>query len=145
MMDVKINKREYVMLPVLPAESLLVSIRNPGKFLLPLLFLLLFFLGQSPLKVLDHSILLFFWPVTLTLLVVEEERRTDEEEARDTLCLFYLKWQNTNVFTTLTCEDEEGGFLYRTCGSKKGCKSNITEELLVLLFHFFKCQPADLG
>lgn len=76
--DVKINKGEYFMLPLLPAESLLVSIRNPGKFLLPLLFLLLLFLGQSPLKVLDHSILLFFWPVTLTLLVTGEERRTDE-------------------------------------------------------------------
>lgn len=79
------------MLPILPAVSLLVSIRNPGEFLLSLLFLLLLFLGQSPLKVLDHSILLFFWPITLTLLVTGEERRTNEEETGDTLCLFYLK------------------------------------------------------
>lgn len=89
LMDVKVNKGEYVALPVLSSESLLVSIRNAGKFLLSLLFLLLLFLGQSPLKVLDHSILLFFWPVTLTLLVTGEEGRTDEEEARDTLVLFY--------------------------------------------------------
>lgn len=67
-MDIKINKQEYVTLPVLSVESLLVSIRNPSKFFLSLLFLLLLLLGQSPLKVLDHSILLFLWPVTLTLL-----------------------------------------------------------------------------
>lgn len=70
------------MLPVLPGESLLVSIRNPGEFLLSLLFFLLLFLGQSPLKVLDHSIFLFLWPVTLTLLVTGEGR-TDEAAAKD--------------------------------------------------------------
>lgn len=74
-MDIKINKGKYVILPVLPAESLLVSIRNPGEFLLSLLFLLLLFLGQSPLKVLDHSVFLFFWPITLTLLVTGKKNR----------------------------------------------------------------------
>ena len=57
-------------LPVLPVEHLLVSIGDPGKLLLPLLFLLLLLLGQSPLEVLHHSLLL--WPVALTLLVEEE-------------------------------------------------------------------------
>lgn len=57
------------MLPVLPAERLLVSIRDSGELLLPFLFLLLLLLGQSPLEVLDHSILLLLWPITLTLLV----------------------------------------------------------------------------
>lgn len=89
--DMKINKGECVALPILPAESLLVSIRNPGKFLLSLLLLLLLFLGQSPLKVLDDSVLLFLWPVTLTLLVRGEIIRTDEGEAGEELCLFYLK------------------------------------------------------
>lgn len=89
------------MLPVLPAESLLVSIRNPGKFLLSLLFFFLLFLGQSPLKVLDHSILFLFWPITLTLLIIGEERRTDEEEARDTLCSFCLKQKNNDFTITV--------------------------------------------
>lgn len=56
-------------LPVLAVERLLVSVGDPGKLLLPLLLLLLLFLGQSPLEVLDHSILLLLWAVTLTLLV----------------------------------------------------------------------------
>lgn len=86
--DMKINKGECVALPVLPAESLLVSIRNPGKFFLSLLFLLLLFLGQSPLKVLDDSILLFLRPVTLTLLLRGEVIRTGKEEAGEVLCLF---------------------------------------------------------
>lgn len=102
----KDSQRRYVGLPVLSAESLLVSIRNAGKLLLSLLFLLLLFLGQSPLKVLDHSVLLFFWPVTLTLLVTAEEGRADEEEARDTLWDFFL-------------------FLYII-----GCSKTITSSLL---------------
>lgn len=65
------------MLPVLPVERLLVSIRDPGELLLPLLFLLLLLLGQSPLEVLDDSILLLLWPITLALLV-EKGRRVNE-------------------------------------------------------------------
>lgn len=57
------------MLPVLAVERLLVSVGDPGELLLPLLFLLLLLLGQSPLEVLDHAILLLLWAVTLTLLV----------------------------------------------------------------------------
>lgn len=64
-------------LPVLPAERLLVSIRDPGELLLPLLFLLLLLLGQSPLEVLDHSVLLLLWAITLTLLG-ERGRRVNE-------------------------------------------------------------------
>lgn len=75
----KINTGDDVALPVLPAESLLVSIRNPGEFLLSLLFLLLLFLGERPLKVLDHSIFLLLWSVTLTLLLAGEESRTMKE------------------------------------------------------------------
>lgn len=56
-------------LPVLAVERLLVSVRDPGELLLPLLFLLLLLLGQGPLEVLDHSILLLLRAVTLTLLV----------------------------------------------------------------------------
>lgn len=57
------------LLPVLPTECLLVSVGDPRELLLPLLFLLLLLLGQSPLEVLDHSILLLLWTITLTLLV----------------------------------------------------------------------------
>lgn len=64
-------------LPVLPVERLLVSIGDPGELLLPLLFLLLLLLGQSPLEVLDHSILLFLRTITLTLLG-ERGRRVSE-------------------------------------------------------------------
>lgn len=67
-------------LPVLSAERLLVSVGDPGELLLPLLLLLLLLLGQSPLEVLDHSVLLLLRAVTLTLLVergrgVSEGRR----------------------------------------------------------------------
>lgn len=103
----KINKRDYVTLPVLPVESLLVSIRNPGEFLLSLLFLLLLFLGQGPLKVLDHSIFLLLWSVTLTLLLMGEGGRTMREQSRDVLCLFHLK-EHQPV--------EEGGSLCRIHG-----------------------------
>lgn len=56
------------MLPILPVERLLISIRNPGKLFLPLLFLLFLLFGQSPLEVLNYSVLLLFWSITLTLL-----------------------------------------------------------------------------
>lgn len=56
------------MLPILPVECLLISIWNPGKLFLPLFFLLFLLFGQSPLEVLNYSILLLFWSITLTLL-----------------------------------------------------------------------------
>lgn len=64
-------------LPVLPAERLLVSIGDPGGLLFSLLFLFLLLLGQSPFEVLDHSILLLLGPITLTLLV-ERGRRVND-------------------------------------------------------------------
>lgn len=59
-------------LPVLATQCLIVSIRDSGKFLLPLLFLFLLLLGQSPLEVLYHAVLLLLRPVTLTLLEKQE-------------------------------------------------------------------------
>lgn len=140
----KINKRDYATLPVLPAESLLVSIRNPGKFLLSLLFLLLLFLGQGPLKVLDHSIFLLLWSVTLTLLLTGEESRTMKKQSRDILCLFHLKEQKISTFTTNGAV-EEGGSLYRIRGVGNWYEANMTGGYLVLLFHFLTFQMADLG
>ncbi len=64
-------------LPVLSAERLLVSVGDPGELLLPLLLFLLLFLGQCPLEVLDHSILLLLRSITLTLLA-ERGRRVND-------------------------------------------------------------------
>lgn len=61
-------------LPILPTEHLLISIRDPGKLLFPLFLLLLLLLGQRPLEVLDHSVLLLLGPVTLTLLLEKQKR-----------------------------------------------------------------------
>lgn len=104
-----IDGEEKQTLPVLPAESLLVSIGNPGEFLLSLLFLLLLFLGQGPLKVLDDAIFLLLRSVTLTLLLAGEESRTMKKQPRDLLCLFHSKEPKISLFATL----EAGGSLYR--------------------------------
>lgn len=119
LMETETNKRDGVTLPVLPAESLLVSVGNPGEFLLSLLLLLLLFLGQGPLKVLDDSILLPLWAVTLTLLLTGEEGRTVRKQARPT------------VFVTHS--------------AYVGWGTDATAAFLVLFFHFSPCQTADLG
>lgn len=59
-------------LPVLPAECLLISIRDSGKLLFSLLFLLLLLLGQSSFEILNNSILLLLWSITLALLVKKQ-------------------------------------------------------------------------
>lgn len=71
-------------LPVLATQCLIVSIRDSGEFLLPLLFLFLLLLGQSPLEVLYHAILLLLRPVTLTLLE-KQESEAEWETAIDAL------------------------------------------------------------
>lgn len=71
-------------LPVLATQCLIVSIRDSGEFLLPLLFLLLLLLGQSPLEVLYHTVLLLLGPITLTLLE-KQESEAEWETAIDAL------------------------------------------------------------
>lgn len=66
------------MLPILPVERLLISIRNPGKLFLPLLFLLFLLFGQGPLEVLNYSVLLLFWSITLTLLTEKGMEENDD-------------------------------------------------------------------
>lgn len=84
------------MLPILPVERLLISIRNPGKLFLPLLFLLFLLFGQSPLEVLNYSVLLLFWSITLTLLTekgVEENNDLLETAVFNNLFILF-KYKN---------------------------------------------------
>lgn len=83
------------MLPILPVERLLISIRNPGKLFLPLLFLLFLLFGQGPLEVLNYSVLLLFWSITLTLLT--EKGMEENDDLLESAVFNYLFFLNIKI------------------------------------------------